>query len=86
MFGVIRDSYEKGAGAKCDHHKMKVRARVQCACTLKSGYARCTSGPSLYYVSKRTGWMDGSRKWLTFSTVFMLIRWVGSKKAKNMLT
>ena len=34
-------------------------------------------------------WVGGSRKWpvfLTFSTVFMLIRWVGSKKAKNMLT
>ena len=32
-------------------------------------------GPSLYYVSKRTWW-----KWpvlLTFSNVFMLIRWVG---------
>ena len=29
MFDVIRDSYKKGAGAKCDHHKMKVRARVR---------------------------------------------------------
>ena len=36
-------------------------------------------GPSLYYVSKRTGWVGLNRKWpvlLTFGTVFMLIRWV----------
>ena len=34
-------------------------------------------------------WVGGSRKWpflLMFSTIFMLISWVGSKKAKNMLT
>ena len=36
--------------------------------------------PSLYYVSKRTGWVGLYRKWpvlLTFNTEFMLIRWVG---------
>ena len=37
----------------------------------------------------RMDWVVESRKWpflLTFSTVFMLIRWMGSKKTKNILT
>ena len=39
----------------------------------------CFKGPSLYYVSKRTGWL-GSEKWqflLTFSTIYADEGWVG---------
>ena len=45
-------------------------------------------GPSLYYVSKETGWV-GSEKGqllLTFSTIHASVGWVGQKKTKNVLT
>ena len=38
---------------------------------------------------QQNDWVGGVEKWpflQTFSTVFMLIRWVGFKKAKNILT
>ena len=45
-------------------------------------------GPSLYYVSKGTGWV-GSEKWqflLMFSTIYADVGWVGQKKSRNVLT
>ena len=44
-------------------------------------------GPSLYYVSKWTGWV-GSEKWqFSWRSVLFMLTWVGgSEKSKNMLT
>jgi hypothetical protein len=45
-------------------------------------------GPSLYYVSKETGWV-GSENWQflpMFSTISADEGWVGQKKSKNVLT
>ena len=43
-------------------------------------------GPSLYYVSERTGWV-GSENGKLFSNYTDIVgRWVGQKKSKNMLT
>ena len=45
-------------------------------------------GPSLYYVSKGTGWA-GSEKWqifLTFSAILADVELVGMTKSKNVLT
>ena len=41
-----------------------------------------TKGPSLYYVSKETGWV-GSEKGqllLTFSTIYAEVEWVGGSE------
>lgn len=51
-------------------------------------YALLSTGPSLHYVSKGTGWM-GSEKWqflLTFFTIYADVEWLGKKKSKNVLT
>ena len=50
----------------------------------KSGIPTQGMGPSLYYVSKGTGWV-GLEKWqflLMFSTIYDDIGWVGQKSPK----
>ena len=54
----------------------------------KARTATIANGPSLYYVSKWTGWV-GSKIWqfvLTFSIDNTDVGRVGQKKSKNVLT
>ena len=65
--------------------------RARCALARTSSYKTSIArGPSLYYVSKETGWVR-SEKWqflLTFSTIYADEGWVDGRvrKSKNLLT